>query len=116
VFVIFGQGVFCLAIGLLNSHERPTMIGLVAGLAMFMDASNGANFAVVPHVFPHASGVLSGYVGASGNLGGVIFAILFRLNGSNYSKVIWIIGVISIVVSVGVSWIRVIPKGQIGGR
>ena len=116
MFVIFGQGVFCLAIGLLNSHSRPTMVGLVAGLAMFMDASNGANFAVVPHVFPHANGVLSGYVGASGNLGGVIFAILFRLNGANYSKVIWIIGAVSIVVSVGVSWIRVIPKGQIGGR
>lgn len=116
IFVIFGQGVFCLAIGLLNSHKEATMYGLFAGLAFFTEASNGANFAVVPHVFPQSNGVLSGYVGASGNLGGVIFAILFRLNGSNYSKVIWIIGVISVIVSVGVSWIRVIPKGQIGGK
>jgi NNP family nitrate/nitrite transporter-like MFS transporter len=38
----------------------------------------GANFALVPHVHPHANGIVSGLVGASGNFGGVIFAIIFR--------------------------------------
>lgn len=41
-------GVFELAIGLTNSHHEATMFGLVAGLAVFMDASNGANFGLVP--------------------------------------------------------------------
>lgn len=37
-------------------------------------------------------------------------------DGKNYPKVIWIIGVISIAMNLAVSWIRPIPKGQIGGR
>lgn len=116
VFLGVSQGAMCLAIGLTNTHHQSTMFGLVAGLAFFMDASNGANFAVVPHVFPQANGILSGFVGASGNLGGVIFALLFRFNGIHYGRVIWWIGCICITANVGVSWIRVIPKGQIGGH
>lgn len=115
VFLGTSQGVMCLAIGLLDSHSKKTMVGLVAGLAFFMDASNGANFAVVPHVFPFANGILSGFVGASGNMGGIIFALLFRFK-QNYGHVIWWIGCVCIAVNIGVSWIRVIPKGQIGGR
>ncbi|KAF8430396.1 major facilitator superfamily domain-containing protein [Tirmania nivea] len=115
VFLGVSQGAMCLAIGLLNTHTQATMFGLVAGLALFMDASNGANFALVPHVFPQANGILSGFVGASGNLGGVIFALLFRFNGIHYGRVIWWIGCVCVAVNVGVSWIRVIPKGQIGG-
>jgi NNP family nitrate/nitrite transporter-like MFS transporter len=92
VFCGITMGCFELAIGLINSHHEATMFGLVAGLAIFMDASNGANFAVVPHVHPFANGILSGIIGASGNLGGIIFAIVFRYNGKNYGKVIWIIG------------------------
>lgn len=116
VFLGVSQGAMCIAIGLLNTHRQSTMFGLVAGLALFMDASNGANFAVVPHVFPQANGILSGFVGASGNLGGIIFALLFRFNGIHYGRVIWWIGCICVAVNVGVSWIRVIPKGQVGGH
>jgi NNP family nitrate/nitrite transporter-like MFS transporter len=110
------MGCFELAIGLTNSHHEAVMFGLVAGLAVFMDASNGANFGLVPHVHPFANGILSGIVGATGNLGGIIFAIIFRYNGSHYNRVIWIIGAISIGVNLSVSWIRPVPRGQIGGH
>ena len=50
------QGVFELVIGLCNPHHQPTMYGLVAALAFFMEAGNGANFAVVPHVHPFSNG------------------------------------------------------------
>ncbi|PWW79549.1 nitrate transporter [Tuber magnatum] len=116
VFIGCMQGVFCLAIGILNPHNEATMFGLVAGLAFFMDASNGANFAIVPHVHPFANGILSGVIGAAGNLGGVIFSIIFRYNGVKYDRVIMITGAICIGINLGVSWIRPIPKGQIGGR
>merc|ERR1711964_466466 len=82
----------------------------MGGLAVFMDAANGANFAVVPHVHPFANGILSGIIGATGNLGGIIFAIIFRYNGKDYAKVIWIIGAISIGVNVAVGWIRPVPE------
>lgn len=53
------MGVFELAIGVTDSRYMATMFGLVAGLAFSMDASNGAKFAVVSHVFPHANGMFS---------------------------------------------------------
>jgi len=55
-FLAISCGVFLIAIGATNPHHLPTMIGLVAGAALFMDAGNGANFALVPHVHPHANG------------------------------------------------------------
>merc|ERR1712144_84606 len=110
-----GSGRWAAMFGLLNVFFRP-LGGVIAGLAVFMDAANGANFAVVPHVHPFANGILSGIIGATGNLGGIIFAIIFRYNGKDYAKVIWIIGAISIGVNVAVGWIRPVPKNQIGGQ
>jgi NNP family nitrate/nitrite transporter-like MFS transporter len=61
-------------------------------------------------------GILSGLVGASGNFGGVIFAIIFRYNGTHYARVFWIMGIMVITLNVLWIWVRPIPKGQIGGR
>ncbi|KAI4128998.1 MAG: hypothetical protein LQ338_002465 [Usnochroma carphineum] len=109
-------GAFLIAIGASDPHNRNTMFGLIAGMAFFLEAGNGANFSLVPHVHPHANGIVSGCTGASGNLGGIIFAIIFRYNGKDYSKVFWIIGIITIAINLALSWIRPIPKGQIGGH
>ncbi|KAH8815332.1 major facilitator superfamily domain-containing protein [Xylogone sp. PMI_703] len=109
-------GAFLIAIGLKDSHSKATMFGLVAGMAFFLEAGNGANFALVPHVHPFANGIVSGATGACGNLGGIVFAIIFRYQGVDYGKTMWVIGVITIAINVCVSWIPPIPKGQIGGR
>lgn len=121
-------GAFLLTIGLDDPTSEATMFGLSAGLAFFLEAANGANFSVVPHVHPFAngrssfpsccrkwyanfaSGIVSGVVGACGNLGGIIFAIVFRYNGAHYGRAIWITGVICIGVFAAQSWIRPIPK------
>ncbi|KAF2875159.1 major facilitator superfamily domain-containing protein [Massariosphaeria phaeospora] len=115
-FVGVMSGIFLIVIGQLDPKKLDTMIGLIALMAIFMEAGNGANFALVPHIHPHANGILSGLVGASGNLGGIIFAIIFRYNGTHYARVFWIMGIIIICLNVGFSWVRPIPKGQIGGR
>lgn len=107
-------GVFLIVIGVLNPHSQNTMFGLVAGLAIFLEGSNGANFALVPHVNPHANGVVSGMTGATGNFGGVMFAVIFRYN--SYAKSFWIIGVITIAMNLALCWIPPISKKQIGGR
>ncbi|KAL8670371.1 MAG: hypothetical protein Q9168_005087 [Polycauliona sp. 1 TL-2023] len=109
-------GVFQIAIGLTNPKSQHTMFGLVAGMAFFLESGNGANFGLVPHVHPHANGIVSGCTGASGNLGGIVFAIIFRYNNKDYAKVFWIIGVMTIAINLSLSWIRPIPKGQIGGH
>ena len=56
-FVGLATGIFCLAIGLLDSHDHSTMFGLVGAMAVFLEAGNGANFALVPHVHPQANGM-----------------------------------------------------------
>jgi len=109
-------GGFQIAIGVLNSKSHATMFGLIAGMAFFLEAGNGANFALVPHIHPFANGIISGVTGAGGNFGGIIFAIIFRYLGVNYGKTFWIIGVITIAVNIAVCWIKPIPKGQVGGR
>jgi NNP family nitrate/nitrite transporter-like MFS transporter len=122
------MGCMCLCIGLLDTHDLATMIGLVACMAFFMQAGNGAIFSVVPHIHPFANGmwpfsplgqqshpnkstgIVSGIVGAGGNLGGVIFAIVFRYNKLNYGKSFWIIGVIMIASNLCTVWIRPVPR------
>ncbi|KAL7271946.1 hypothetical protein RUND412_005266 [Rhizina undulata] len=116
IFLGTVQGAIFIIIGLLNPHHEGLMFGLFALVAVFMEGANGANFAIVPHVHPFANGILSGVIGAAGNLGGIIFAIIFRFHETRYNQVIWIIGAICIGVNLGVSWIRPIPKGQIGGK
>ncbi|KAI9890615.1 MAG: hypothetical protein M1814_003813 [Vezdaea aestivalis] len=109
-------GCFCIAIGLVDSRNTHTMFGLVAGMAAFLEAGNGANFSLVPHVHPYANGIVSGVTGATGNLGGIVFAIIFRYNGTHYARTIWIIGIIGIVMNLAVAWIPPVPRRQLGGR
>ena len=62
-------GVFMVIIGVTNPHSKPALIGLVSGgLAFFLEGANGLNYSLVPHVHPHANGIVSGVVGAAGNL------------------------------------------------
>lgn len=56
-FLGVAMGIFEIAIGMSDPKTEAAMFGLVAGFAFFMDASNGANFAVVPHVHPHSNGM-----------------------------------------------------------
>jgi len=107
------MGCMCLCIGLLDTHDLATMIGLVACMAFFMQASNGANFSLVPHVYPFANGIVSGTVGAGGNFGGIIFAIIFRYNKLDYGRSFWIIGVIMIASNLCTVWMRPVPRKAI---
>lgn len=112
----FIAGAFMIAIGQTDPRNVGAMVGLICiGFAFFLEGANGLNFALVPHVHPFANGIVSGVTGASGNLGGIIFAIIFRYGGS-YARSIWIIGVVIMAINVCTFWIKPLPKGQIGGR
>jgi NNP family nitrate/nitrite transporter-like MFS transporter len=111
-----GTGVMLLVIGLVDPGEIGSMVALVAvGLAFFLAGANGLTFSLVPHVHPSANGVVSGFTGACGNLGGIVFAVIFRY-GSGYATSIWIIGAVVIGINVAVCWIKPVPSGQVGGR
>ncbi|RHZ62509.1 hypothetical protein CDV55_105058 [Aspergillus turcosus] len=103
-------GASALAVGLLDPKSEGLMFGLVVLMAFFIAASNGANFAIVPHVHPSANGIVSGIVGGMGNFGGIVFAIIFRYNGTHYARALWIIGAIVAGINLCVSWIRPVPR------
>lgn len=111
-----GTGAMLLVIGLVNPTSAGTLVPLVAvALPFFLAGANGLTFSLVPHVHPHANGVVSGFTGACGNLGGIVFAIIFRY-GTSYATSLWIIGAIVIGINAAVSWIKPVPSGQVGGR
>jgi NNP family nitrate/nitrite transporter-like MFS transporter len=101
-----------------EGQQKGLMFGLVAVLAFFVEAGNGANFSLVPHVHPHANGIVSGLTGAGGNLGGVLFAVVFRFmeGGTDYAKGFWVIGVVNLVVCAAVSWIPPLPTSKVRVR
>ncbi|KAL2840326.1 major facilitator superfamily domain-containing protein [Aspergillus pseudodeflectus] len=99
-------------IGFLDPHQEGLMFGLVVLMAFFIAASNGANFAIVPHVHPSSNGIVSGIVGGMGNFGGIIFAIVFRYNGTQYHKALWIIGFIILGITLLFSWVRPVPRNN----
>ncbi|KAI0905595.1 nitrite transporter [Ustulina deusta] len=111
-------GAFLIVIGQLDPQNLPVLLGLVSLMAVFLEAGNGANFGLIPHVHPQANGIVSGMTGAAGNLGGVIFSVIFRFTGSGteYAKAFWIIGIIHIGLNLALCWVPPIPRGQIGGR
>ncbi|KAI5360375.1 Putative nitrate transporter NarK/NarU, major facilitator superfamily, MFS transporter superfamily [Septoria linicola] len=112
VFVGIVSGAMLIAIGLTDPNSESMMFGLIAGMAIFLEAGNGANFALVPHVHPQSNGILSGIVGAVGNLGGVIYAIVFRFHGTDYAESFWITGVMIIGLNLVLCWVNPIPKSQ----
>ncbi|TFK34311.1 nitrate transporter [Crucibulum laeve] len=109
------MGVCCLAGGFyLEGNTSPkvphlaTLMGIFSVAAIFSEFGNGANFALVPHCNAYNNGVMSGIVGSFGNLGGIVFALVFRFQTES-GKGFWIMGVICIAINVLLVIIRV-PK------
>jgi NNP family nitrate/nitrite transporter-like MFS transporter len=68
--------------------------------AMFLKMSNGATYGIVPFVNEKNVGLVSGIVGAGGNLGGMLFGFLFKSSTITYVEAFTYIGYTVIVVSV----------------
>jgi NNP family nitrate/nitrite transporter-like MFS transporter len=60
--------------------------------ALFLKMSNGATFGIVPFVNAKNVGMVSGIVGAGGNLGGMLFGFLFKSSSITYVQAFTYIG------------------------
>lgn len=54
--------------------------------AMFLKMANGATYAIVPFVNKKNVGLVSGIVGAGGNVGGMLFGFLFKSSTITYGE------------------------------
>ncbi|CAE6377573.1 unnamed protein product [Rhizoctonia solani] len=114
----FLEGAMAIALGLYiemhhtngSTPQLATIIGVFVIMAIFNEAGCGANFALVPHCNPYSNGLMSGIVGSMGNLGGIIFGLVFRFQPAPLGKAFWICGVIIVVLNASLVWIRVPVK------
>ncbi len=95
--VLFLEGVGLI----LFAQAGSLMVAIITMLtfALFLKMSNGATFGIVPFVNTKNVGLVSGIVGAGGNLGGMMFGFLFKSNSITYVQAFTYIGFIVIAVS-----------------
>jgi NNP family nitrate/nitrite transporter-like MFS transporter len=68
--------------------------------ALFLKMSNGATYGIVPFINSKNVGMVSGIVGAGGNLGGMLFGFLFKSEHITYVQAFTYIGITVMVISV----------------
>ena len=87
----------------------PLAIAVMLGFALFLKMSNGATYSVVPFINQRAIGMVSGIVGAGGNVGAVLAGFLFKSETLSYRESLFIIGVVVVGVSV-IAFLLSLPK------
>ncbi len=87
---------------ILFAHADSLVFAIVAMLsfALFLKMANGATYGIVPFVDEKNVGLVSGIVGAGGNLGGMLFGFLFKSENITYAEAFTYIGYIVIAVAV----------------
>ena len=101
--MLLGMFLLLEGIGLMLFSASATLIGsivLMLVFALFLKMSNGATYAVVPFINKRAIGMVSGVVGAGGNVGAVLAGLLFKSEELSYRESLFIIGVAVVFVSV----------------
>lgn len=68
--------------------------------ALFLKMANGCAYAMVPFINEKNIGLVSGFVGAGGNIGGMLFGFLFKGGNMSYAEAFTTIGIIVITVAV----------------
>jgi len=84
--------------------------------ALFLKMANGATYGIVPFVNEKNVGLISGIVGAGGNLGGMCFGFLFKSESISYVQAFTYIGITVIVVSLIVGVTRFRKPAAIAGE
>ncbi|RVU00359.1 MFS transporter [Mucilaginibacter limnophilus] len=96
VLLLEGAGLLMFA----RSGTLPVAIISMLTFALFLKMSNGATYGIVPFINQKNVGLVSGIVGAGGNLGGMLFGFLFKSSTITYADAFTYIGYMVIAVSV----------------
>lgn len=87
---------------ILFAQSGTLLIAIISMLsfALFLKMSNGATYGIVPFINTKNVGMVSGIVGAGGNLGGMLFGFLFKSASITYVQAFTYIGYTVIIVAV----------------
>lgn len=75
-----------------STDMLPWAIATMLFFALFLKMSNGATYSVVPFINSRSMGMVSGIVGAGGNVGAVLAGFLFTSETASYAENFFIIG------------------------
>ncbi|WP_338868388.1 NarK family nitrate/nitrite MFS transporter [Spirosoma sp. SC4-14] len=89
LLLLEGVGIILFA----QAGNLPLAIMSMLTFALFLKMSNGGTYAIVPFVNPKAVGLISGIVGAGGNVGGMLMGFLFKSQSISYGQAFFYIGV-----------------------
>lgn len=101
--LLLGSVLMLEGLGLLVFANAGTLGMAIASMllfALFLKMANGATYGIVPFINEKNVGLISGVVGAGGNLGGMCFGFLFKSESITYIEAFRYIGIIVILVSV----------------
>lgn len=94
MLLLEGLGIMLFA----QAGNLPMAILAMLSFALFLKMSNGGTYAIVPFVNPKAVGVISGVVGAGGNVGGMLMGFLFKSQSITYGQAfLYIGGVVAVI-------------------
>jgi NNP family nitrate/nitrite transporter-like MFS transporter len=96
VLLLEGAGLILFA----SSGNLTAAIISMLSFALFLKMSNGATYGIVPFINSKNVGMVSGIVGAGGNLGGMLFGFLFKSSTITYVQAFTYIGIAVMAVSV----------------
>jgi NNP family nitrate/nitrite transporter-like MFS transporter len=107
-FGMKGKGIFLAAMLLLEgcglvifakAGSLPMAIVSMLSFALFLKMANGGTYGIVPFINNKNIGLVSGIVGAGGNVGGMLFGFLFKSSSITYIQAFTYIGIIIMCVS-----------------
>lgn len=100
--------------GILIFASADNLVWAIASMllfALFLKMANGATYAVVPFINHRSVGIISGIVGAGGNVGAVLAGFLFASATQSYQQSFmtmgWVVAGVSCVTFAMFAWYRV---------
>jgi NNP family nitrate/nitrite transporter-like MFS transporter len=110
---LWAQSLLLIAEGMMvlifvKAETLGTAILVMVIFSIFVQASEGTSFAIVPYIDPQSTGTISGIVGAGGNCGAVGFGFAFRQ--FSYEKAFMIMGLT--ILGSAILSIFIVIKGQ----
>ena len=90
------EGIFLVGFSFGLNTNLPSAIVLMVLFSFFVQAVCGSTFSIVPFVDPLNTGKVMGMVGAGGNIGGIIFNLMFRQFQPDFESAFLCLGCITL--------------------
>jgi len=96
--VLFLEGLFLFIFNFTVNSLAEAIVVLIL-FSYFTQAGCGTSFGIVPFVDRSIMGIVSGWVGGGGSIGGAVFTAIFKLYGFESPKPFMVLGITVMIVS-----------------